>query len=382
MRFYSHKPARPLRAFYRQPDMHTRELPFAEMQIAWFEMTNVSQSAERIEPASFLDFSFSTAMGLVWRCAHATQAYSLHDRSASNANVLLNNLFWMPQKKSYAWYFRKLTVLPDPVLQAEFRRCQQVDSILDSRLEKWYLEEAAARFESATAFVQSLPLSRFHLAILGSHDLSRPAQARRAARALGSLGSCRDHPHGHKILVHWNALKTARKEARDSGASEPDEGETFMPHSRFALLQICLYDAMWNGAWGQKGLDNTSGSEPPFGKLEELCCARFASRWCKKPRSKPQLRKIQTFPQNPWGARCPATSSPADRAGRADWECPAPEIFEEESFWRVAMILNQHLLRNPFWGQPCELQVRELLGEGSQERFTIIASIDISLEHA
>ncbi|CAE7225068.1 Mpped1 [Symbiodinium sp. CCMP2456] len=360
VRFYSHKPARPLRAFYRQPDIHTRELPFAEMQIAWFEMTNVSQSAERIEPKSFVDFSFSTAMGVVWRCAHAAQAYSLHDRSASNANVLLNNLFWMPQKKSYTWHFRKLTVLPDPVLQAEFRRYQST-SILDSRLEKWYKEEAAARFEESTAlaFVQSLPLSRFHLAVLGSHDLSRPAKARRAARALDPLGrSCKDHPHGHKILVHWNAVKTARKEAQDS-RSEPGEGEVFMPHSRFALLQICLYDAMWNGAWGQVALDNTSGSEPPFGRLAELCCAHFASRWCKTPRPCPQVRKIQTFPQTPWGARCPATSSSTDRAEIADWECPAPEIFQEDSFWRVAMILNQHLLRNPFWGQPCEVQVRE-----------------------
>ena len=39
------------------------------------------------------------------------------------------------------------------------------------------------------------------------------------------------------------------------------------------------------------------------------------------------------------------------------------------------MILNQHLLRNPFWGQPCEVQVREPLGESSEEDMTTIIAL-------
>ena len=134
IRFHTHRPARPLRSFYKQPDMRTGELPFKDMQIAWLESVNMSQAPERREP-TFESFSFSTAMGLVWRCAHITQVLSLHDRSASNANVLLNNLFWMPQKRNYSWYFRRLTSLPDPVLQSTMNKARSGGFPVDSRLE-------------------------------------------------------------------------------------------------------------------------------------------------------------------------------------------------------------------------------------------------------
>ena len=67
VKFYSRRPARPLRAFYRQPDETSMELPFRNMQIAWFEGVNLSQAAGRPEPQRFEVFSFSTAMGLIWR---------------------------------------------------------------------------------------------------------------------------------------------------------------------------------------------------------------------------------------------------------------------------------------------------------------------------
>ncbi|CAE7564710.1 MPPED1 [Symbiodinium natans] len=373
IRFHTHRPARPLRSFYKQPDMRTGELPFKDMQIAWLESVNMSQAPERREP-TFESFSFSTAMGLVWRCAHITQVLSLHDRSASNANVLLNNLFWMPQKRNYSWYFRRLTSLPDPVLQSTMNKARSGGFPVDSRLEKWYQEYVASKFKEP-ALVQSFPLSRFHLSVLRQHDLSTPKGARRAAWALsrsaGSAGSagvaCKDHPHGHKILVHWNAVKTARQEAREKFGGEVIEvnevnaTETFMPQSRYALLQICLYDALWSGIWGAESpeLGNPSGADSlglGFGRrLAEQCCAHFPSRWCKNRTGdrSPRARWIHVFPQI-WGERCPAS-----RRDQAVWECPTAKIFEEEAFWRVAMILNQHLLRNPFFGQPCELQVWE-----------------------
>ena len=273
--------ARPLPAFF-EPSRGDVE-PFAELQIAWIDANLTSP---------FEDFTWSIAMGMVWRCAHPLQQQSLHDRSVAHVNLLFNNLFWLPEKNSYSWFLRRAVLQPKPK--------PDVMSGPTDRLADLYARYLAD-FPSAGRELQSFPLSRYHLELLRqasnspllcaffkeipgqdphklwlsclfrfqpqngdspilpvnqqphiakwqpcptgkfvlgvgtphcprilldfsgesclmarrSQELSTPEGAAAAAVAVNAeVQPCHRHPHGHKALKHWNALKLARRLAR------------------------------------------------------------------------------------------------------------------------------------------------------------------------
>lgn len=40
----------------------------------------------------------------------------------------------------------------------------------------------------------------------------------------------------------------------------------------------------------------------------------------------------------------------------SQWECPRAAVFRDDSLWRIALLFNAHLLRNPYLGQLCFVQ--------------------------
>eukprot|EP00913_Durusdinium_trenchii_P001584 g1467.t1 len=281
------------------------ELPFAEMQIAWIDPKDQNVTAEA--SVAYETFTWSTAMGVVWRCAHPYQLHSLHDRSAAHINILFNNLFWQTgagADGTYRWLFRRPAFEVDP----------EERDVMGGAVTLDHLRSYHITAKLGEHLFQSFPLSRYHVELLRRHDLASTESVRELLSALGHSTPCLDHPHGFKVMKHWNSLKTKRHFA-DHNQSLRDR---MMPNSRHTQWQMCLYDFFINTSQGEAGSMDVPGLELCDEMLAAHCSgATFLD-----------LRK---------------------ECWEKTWEC---------FLWRLILLLNQHIDNNPFLSSSCRLLYR------------------------
>ncbi|CAK9055465.1 Metallophosphoesterase domain-containing protein 1 [Durusdinium trenchii] len=316
LRFHSNRSVQPSPAFFEKSPQERlqAELPFAEMQIAWIDPKDQNVTAEA--SVAYETFTWSTAMGVVWRCAHPYQLHSLHDRSAAHINILFNNLFWQTgagADGTYRWLFRRPAFEVDP----------EERDVMGGAVTLDHLRSYHITAKLGEHLFQSFPLSRYHVELLRRHDLASTESVRELLSALGHSTPCLDHPHGFKVMKHWNSLKTKRHFADHNQIGQ----DRMMPNSRHTQWQMCLYDFFINTSQGEAGSMDVPGLELCDEMLAAHCSgATFLD-----------LRK---------------------ECWEKTWECLSPWMLCEESLWRLILLLNQHIDNNPFLSSSCRLLYR------------------------